>query len=489
MKMSRTMLVGTLTASIALLSPVLTDTASADESVSPKNVIVLIGDGMGYNQVDLANSVKYSQTYYQVVTGNDKKVNPAGSNSKRPTTGFQSWDLVGMSTNWVDGPAYDPETNWSDFGWAKNSPTDSAAAGTAMATGVKTYNAGLGVDPDGKSVENLSERAKSLGKSAGVVSSVQFSHATPASYSSHNESRKNLHAIANEQLSGQMDVVIGAGHPYYDDNAQPSTTPDFGYISEEDWTRLSTGKTDYSFVEEKADFESLQTGKTPEKVFGVAQVRSTLQQARSAGAANNDVADLDTLTNVALNVLDNNDEGFFLMVEGGAIDWTGHANQTDRSVEEVLSFYDAVDATIEWVEKNSNWDETLVVVTADHETGYLQGPETGSFNAIKQYPEASWNSGDHTNQLVPFFVKGAEGDSLLALADQRDAVRGHYLDNTEMATWLLSSAWVKGDSPKPTPSAEPSETAAVSQPPSKPASASASVSPRPTRPGVPSTGI
>lgn len=489
MSLPRRLLVGTLAASIPLSGTLLTGSAAADDSVSPKNVIVLIGDGMGYNQVDLANAIKYKETYYQVVTGNDKKVNPAGTNAQRPDSGFQSWDLVGMSTNWVDGPAYDPATNWSDFSWAKNNPTDSAAAGTAMATGVKTYNAGLGVDPDGKRLENLSERAKKLGKSAGVVSSVQFSHATPASYSAHNESRQNLHEIANEQLSGEMDVVIGAGHPYYDDDSQPSATPNFGYISQPDWERLSTGKTDYAFVEEKSDFEALQTGSTPEKLFGVAQVRSTLQQARSAGAGFNDVPDLDTLTNAALNVLDNNDEGFFLMVEGGAIDWTGHANQTDRNAEEVLSFFDAVDATVEWVEANSSWDETLVVVTADHETGYLQGPAEGTFNAIEDYPEVSWNSDNHTNQLVPFFVKGANASAVLDLADQRDALRGHYLDNTEMATWLLSTAWVEGDKPAPVPSAEPSPSA------SDPAAAPTSSAPadpagpkRPTAPGLPKSG-
>lgn len=494
MSYPRRLLVGTLAASVGLTGLVFTTTASADDSVSPKNVIVLIGDGMGYNQVDLANTIKYGETYYQVTTGNDKKVNPSGTNASRPTTGFQSWDLVGMSTNWVDGPAYDPAANWTDFSWAKNDPTDSAAAGTAMSTGYKTYNAGLGVDPDGVELENLSQRAKSLGKSAGVVSSVQFSHATPAAYSAHNESRQNLHEIANEQLSGEMDVVIGAGHPYYDDNSQPSTTPNFGYISEADWERLTTGQTDYTFVEEKADFEALQTGDTPDKLFGVPQVRSTLQQARTAGAEFNDVPGLETLTNAALNVLDNNDEGFFLMVEGGAIDWTGHANQTDRSAEETLDFYEAVDATIAWIEANSSWDETLVVVTADHETGYLQGPTEGTFNAIVEYPEASWNSDNHTNQLVPFFVKGANADDVLALADQRDTLRGHYLDNTEMALWLLGTAWVAGDTPEPSPSpsasASPSPSATASPTPSAQPSSQPSTQPTsaPGKPGLPKNG-
>ncbi|MFT3887720.1 MAG: alkaline phosphatase [Arachnia sp.] len=480
----------TTAAAIVAGCSILPLTAAADGPVSPKNIIVLIGDGMGYNQVDLANEVLTGKTHYQLITGHDKKVNIAGTNAPRPTEGFQSWDLVSMSTHWVDGPVYDPSKAWSEFDWIKNNPTDSAAAGTAMATGHKTYNAGLGVDADGKVVENLSQRAKSLGKSAGVVSSVQFSHATPAAYSAHNESRQNLQAIAHEQLSGEMDVVIGAGHPYFDDDHQPTTEGDFGYIGQSDWDSLVDGKTDYAFVDETADFEALTSGATPEKVFGVAQVRSTLQQARSVGAGRNDVPELATLTEAALNVLDNNDEGLFLMVEGGAIDWTGHANQTDRNAEETVEFIGAVDAVVDWVETNSNWDESLVVVTADHETGYLNGPTAGSVDAIQQYPDVSWNSDNHTNQLVPFFFKGAGAEALDELADQRDPIRGHYLDNTEMAQWLLSTAWVKGDGPDPEPTTKPDPeptTKPDPEPTTKP-------DPTPTakpgdKPGLPSTGV
>ena len=472
--------------------------AAADDAASPKNVIVLIGDGMGYNQVDLANAQLAGKTHYQLITGHDKKVNIAGTNAPRPVEGFQSWDLVSMSTHWAEGPVYDPSKAWSDFAWIKDNPTDSAAAGTAMATGHKTYNAGIGVDVDGDEVENLSQRAKELGKAAGVVSSVQFSHATPAAYSAHNESRQNLQALAHEQLSGAMDVVIGAGHPYFDDDHQPAASPDFGYISEADWQRLSAGETDYAFVEDKAGFEALASGDTPDKVFGVAQVRSTLQQARAEGAGRNDVPELATLTEAALNVLDNNDEGLFLMVEGGAIDWTGHANQTDRNAEETIEFFGAVEAVIDWVETSSSWDETLVVVTADHETGYLNGPTSGSVDAILQYPEVSWNSDNHTNQLVPFFFKGAGAEALGDLADQRDPIRGHYLDNTEMAQWLLAAAWAKGDDPEPsvapTPSSKPSTSPTVK--PSASPTAKPSMSPttkpadRPkSKPGLPKTGV
>ncbi|HIY95971.1 MAG TPA: alkaline phosphatase [Candidatus Rothia avicola] len=166
------------------------------------------------------------------------------------------------------------------------------------------------------------------------------------------------------------------------------------------------------------------------------------------------------MTQGALNVLDNNSEGFFLMVEGGAIDWTGHANQTQQALEETTDFFEAVDAVNAWVEQNSSWDETLVIVTADHETGYLMGDPEGSFNpmvpqGIGQYPTHSWNSGDHTNMLVPFFSKGAGAAELEAATLGRDQVRGRYLDNTSLANWLLDTKWVASAEPTPAPTEEP----------------------------------
>ncbi|WP_185173503.1 alkaline phosphatase [Rothia nasimurium] len=442
--------------------------AQAETATStPKNVIVLIGDGMGYNYLDLYNAYNTGKVHYQVETGGDHKaISATLLNSAYSGSGFQSWNRLSMQTNWAEGPTYDSNVAWANFDWVKNSPTDSAAAGTAMATGVKTYNAGIGVDVNEQTVENLSERAKSLGKSAGVVSSVQYSHATPASFSAHSLSRNNYLEIANQQVYGNMDVVMGAGHPWYNNDHQKISDPSYRYISEADYTALSTGATDFTFVEDDDAFEKLTTGDTPDRVFGIAQVATTLQQARSDAATPNDVVDLPTMTQGALNVLDNNSEGFFLMVEGGAIDWTGHANQTQHALEEITDFFEAVDAVNAWVEQNSSWDETLVIVTADHETGYLMGDPEGGFNpmvpqGIGQYPTHSWNSGDHTNMLVPFFSKGAGATELEAATVGRDQVHGRYLDNTSLANWLLDTKWVASAEPAPTPTEEPTAETTV----------------------------
>jgi alkaline phosphatase len=116
-------------------------------------------------------------------------------------------------------------------------------------------------------------------------------------------------------------------------------------------------------------------------------------------------------------------------------------------IEEQIDFNKSIDATVAWVEKNSSWDETLLIVTGDHETGYLTGPDSETEqggdqvpiknpikNMGKQHlPEMEWQSGSHTNSLIPFFAKGFGSDKFASMADEIDPVRGNYLDNTEIA--------------------------------------------------------
>ena len=146
------------------------------------------------------------------------------------------------------------------------------------------------------------------------------------------------------------------------------------------------------------------------------------------------------MTTGALNVLHKNANGFFLMVEGGAVDWASHANQLDRMIEEQMDFNASVQAVMAWVNANSNWHDTLLIVTADHETGDLWGTGSGlpaTFNDVVNHgagvlPGATFNSGDHTNSLVPLYAIGAGAELLAGYADQWDPVRGFYVDNTEI---------------------------------------------------------
>ena len=179
---------------------------------------------------------------------------------------------------------------------------------------------------------------------------------------------------------------------------------------------------------------------------------------------NANVPTLETMTKAALNVLDDNSAGFAVMIEGGAVDWAGHANQLDRLIEEQIDFNNAVQAVVDYLENNTNgnnWGNTLLIVTADHETGYLWGDGTGSFfdvndngvfdegtdyahvtnNGVGILPGASFHSGSHTNSLVPLFAKGAGSEAfnfciegrdpnLKAIYDLDDSWNGKYIDNT-----------------------------------------------------------
>lgn len=436
-----------LTTTLALSSMPAVEAATA----APKNVIVLIGDGMGYSHITNATYYEHG-TAYKRIAGSPGKVNEVVG---RAGFNFERFPVQTDMTTYSVYGSYDPQKAWTDFDYVKANPTDSAAASTAMATGVKTYNAGLGVDKDQNPVENISERAIAMGKAAGSISSVQFSHATPAGYVVHHPNRNDYRGIANQEIYSDMTVVMGAGHPEFTDGGAKKA-PSYSYISGEDFNGLREGVEGWTLVEEKSDFEALTSGETPERVFGIAQAASTLQQGRPGKSVqpfdvpfNANVPSLETMTKGALNVLDNDPDGFTLMVEGGAIDWTGHANDSARNVEETLEFNKAVDAVIDWVETNSNWDETLVIVTADHETGYLEGPtssdkfwsiQTGRKGRVVPTGHA-WYSGDHTNQLVPVYAKGAGSQQLLARATKTDPVRGAYLDNTDLANLLLEDLW------------------------------------------------
>lgn len=412
------------------------------------NVILMISDGWGYNQI-------LATDYYM-----DGK---AGTHryERFPTKVAMSTYSFGKLKDTSDDSdgIYSPDL-WDEFDLFKYNPTDSASAGTAMSTGTKTYDNAIGVDQEEAALKHIADDFEALGRATGVVSSVEFSHATPASFVAHNPSRNDYSGIANEMIkSSATDVIMGAGNPFFDDNGQPRTTIEnkhYQYVGgQATWEALLAGTIAndadgdgvddaWTLIQDKAAFEALQEGDTPSRVIGVPQVYTTLQQNRGgdkeAGAFaepfNTDVPDLATMSRGALNVLDNDTDGFFLMIEGGAIDWAGHANQSGRMIEEQVDLNKAVDAVCDWVEKNSSWSETLLIVTGDHETGYLTGTK-GVYDTVRnngegQMPTMSWNSGDHTNQLIPLFAKGKGAELFKKVADQKDTVRGNYMDNTEI---------------------------------------------------------
>jgi len=151
------------------------------------------------------------------------------------------------------------------------------------------------------------------------------------------------------------------------------------------------------------------------------------------------------MSRAALNVLDNNEQGFFLMIEGGAIDWASHDNQSDRLIEEQVDFDNSVAAVCEWVEQHSSWQDTLVLVTADHECGYLTGPGSDpqwnpvANNGPGKLPGLEWHYTSHTNSLVPLLGRGRNAAQLTNSANNNDPVFGLYVDNTDLLQVMKSA--------------------------------------------------
>jgi alkaline phosphatase len=414
-----------------------------------KNVILMISDGCGYNHIQAAD-------YYEF-----------GVNGKQI---YQQFPVQCAVSTYSIGGEYNPELAWRDFKYVEQKPTDSAAASTAMSTGVKTSNGAINVDATETKLLSLVERFEAIGKTTGVITTVPFSHATPAGMVAHNRTRNNYQEIAAEmiQMSG-LDVIIGAGHPFYDDFGRATENPEYKYVGGESvWNALVNGTAGndadgdqvpdkWRLIETRAAFQQIAAGTNIKRLIGIPQVRSTLQQKR-AGAVQADpfvtprIESVPTLTEMSLaglTVLNQDPDGFFVMIEGGAIDWASHDNQSGRMIEEQVDFNRAVAAVYHWVEKNSNWEETLLIITSDHECGYLTGPGSGKTDSDGllwkpimnrgqgKLPGMEWHSGQHTNQLIPLFALGAGSEKFHPLADQVDSVRGKYIDNTEIARVII----------------------------------------------------
>ncbi|MEM6277372.1 MAG: alkaline phosphatase [Pseudomonadota bacterium] len=460
------------------LSGVLATSVAAQDG-GARNVILMISDGIGFNGW-------LASDYYQ------GKLNTQSYQVARPDgTTPVVYGLTHHSLNLIDAtghvlpnasdPAeaagavdqgYDPMTRWNQFDGAfrndyppvserYTSYTDSAAAGTTMHTGRKTANGRLNMDWTGTvPFRTIAQIAIDQGRSAGAVTSVQVSHATPASTIAHNVSRQNYAEIFNEMVASDITVLMGAGHPFYDDSGnevEPDTDGDrdpFRFVGGAETLQALTsgaGLNGFAFVDAREDFTALANGENlPERVVGIARAQNTLQASReeladadtpSGMAFNPAVPDLATMSLGAINVLNQDADGFFLMIEGGAVDWMGHANNMPRFIEEQIDFDRAVDAVIDWVETNSSWDETLLIVTSDHETGGIWGEGTytngvggpiaadrsdeailaarydpaedffNEFLAVQDrgagnMPGFQFASRNHTNELVPLWAMG-----------------------------------------------------------------------------------
>ena len=438
-----------------------------------KNVIVMIADGAGFNTW-LATSMyqgRVEKQAYEQPGWLRLGCSTYPLSLSHEPTGDERQDqslVYEPKSAWpVDTPTLLPDFSWL---YLARTATDSAASATALATGRKTYNGAINWSIDNRPMrgQTIAEIAKEYGKSAGVVTTVPWSHATPAALGgAHNVSRGHCDQIANEMLDAPwLSVIMGAGHPNYDNDGQlipDGQKRDYRYVGgQKTWESLARGERDWELIETKEDFEALTFGPTPSKVLGTAQVAATLQEKRGSGQTNlpydevvaerlprspfsvplnRDVPSLDVMAQAAINCLDDDPDGFYLMIEGGAVDWANHANEPDRMIEEQVDFVKAIEAVVAWIESHGGWDETLLILTADHECGLLWGPKSRQVDIAPledrgagKLPGMVFNSRGHSNSLVPLFARGP-GSGRFA-----ERVKGS--DQNAADQWHFSGQWV-----------------------------------------------
>ncbi len=444
-----------------------------DSLPNPKNIIIFIGDGMGFNHILAANYYEHGEANSQIYEKNDwVKYAMATYNAVL--------DIKDGDTIFAGG--YNPYKAWTDAEYIKTGHTDSGAGATAISTGKKTYDRSIGIGLYGDTLVHISEIAKKLGKSIGIATTVPISHATPAGFLTHNQNRNNYEEIAMSLIfKSYADVIMGSGNPNYNNSGEAHDSK-AKYIGSMDlWEQLILNDKRATFIigedsltvkdsdgdgnpnpwhliQTREEFTSLIENPIHSRVLGVAQVYNALQSNREFineeklpydNPLNENVPLLKEMTKATLSLLSKNKNGFFAMIEGGTIDWASHDNYSQRLIEEMIDFNNSIKAAVEWVEKFSNWEETLIIVTADHECGYLTGPSHPEIinSPVKNkgkgnMPDMKWNSTDHTNQLVPFFAKGVGAELFKLFADEYDPKRGPFIQNTEIAQ-LIFLLWRK----------------------------------------------
>jgi alkaline phosphatase len=323
-----------------------------------KNIILMIGDGMGVAQI------------YAGMTANYGHLN------------IERFQNIGFSKTY----------SASDY------ITDSGAGGTALSTGYKTYDSAIGVDKDTIPRKTILEYAEENQKATGLIATCAITHATPASFIAHQPSRKNLEEIAADFLKTDFDIIIGGGLNNFNQRKDQA-----------DLTQ-ELRKKGYSIVTSP---DSMSTVKGS-RIAGLLYPVHPPKYSEGRG----DLLKQSALK--AIEILNKDEEGFFLMIEGSQIDWGGHDNDIRYITDEMIDFDNTIGAVLDFAQDDGN---TLVIVTADHESGGL-GLNGG--NIKRGEIIARFTTGDHTGVMVPVFAFGPGSESF----------RGIY-ENTEIFTKMM----------------------------------------------------
>lgn len=330
-------------AGVILAVVLLAGVCSADSG--PKNVILLIGDGMGIGHITAARCVGPGRNGRLAI-------------DTMPVTGL----VITHSANAL--------------------VTDSAAAGTALATGYKTNNGTISQSPDGKPLVSLLKLAQKLGKSTGIISTKFITDATPAAFVANVPKRSQREDIARQMMDSRVDVILGGGS--------------------EDFIPKSAGgaRSDERNMVEEAKANGYDVVDTLDKMNSADGKRILGLFASGSMTGKRPEPTLEEMTAKALTVLSRNPKGFFLMSEGAKIDSEAHSNNASGVVRELLDFDNAVRVALEFARKDRR---TLVVVTADHDTGGLCVLEPGQDDSAFK---AGWVTGGHTGNMVAVYAYG-----------------------------------------------------------------------------------
>jgi len=327
------------------------------QSEKPRNVILMIGDGMGLSQL--------SSSYYFM------------EEDKEPA--FSRFKYIGLC-----------KTS------AGSSPiTQSPAAATALSTGYKTYNMAVGVDMDTVIRENIVELVSKKGYMTGVIATSSVTDATPAGFYAHQPERYMQREIARDLVESEIDFFAGGGIKYFLDTLGTDVFKENGIV---------------------VDFAKLKKIKKPEPgarygfLLGSDRMPAMLEGRKDF---------LEKSSSIAIDFLSTGEQGYFLMIEGSQIDWAGHGNNVDYMITEMNDFEKAVKSVLDYAE---NEGETLVIVTADHETGgfTLGAAGRNGYDADYSTIFPTFASTNHSAALVPVLAFGPGAENFAGIYENTE---------------------------------------------------------------------
>lgn len=352
----------------------------AEKEPEVKNIIIMIGDGMGLAQASLTQI-----------------------ENKYAPTAFDRAQNVALQKTYS----------------ANNRVTDSAASGTALATGYKTNNSTLGQTPDGTPVESIMTKGERVGYASGIVVTCYVNHATPAAFYAHRESRNDNEGIITDFMASDLDVLFGGGTRFFNEHF---TKQNKNFVDE----LKAKG---YTYLAEQSEMASVSEGNVV-GLFAETNI-PLMRNGRGDYLPKATAKALEILTN---NVEKQGKEGFVLMVEGSQIDGEGHGNNIEGVLAETRDFAAAMNVAMDYADAHPG---TLVVVTGDHETGGLSIPSNKTdFTLPESGISYGFSTTGHTGIMLPIYLYGTGADRINGI-----------MENTELSQALQRMIGVWEEAP------------------------------------------